>query len=63
MVIIRVELKKKGKVSTGGMLNLLKGISVAWTPLFKLYINVRDARWGLVKRCPAVLTNYPYLAL
>ena len=36
MVIIRVEIKKKGKVSTGGMLNLLKGISVAWTPLFKV---------------------------
>ena len=54
MVIIRVEIKKKGKVSTGGMLNLLTGISVAWTPLFKLYINVRGARWGLVKRCPAL---------
>ena len=48
MVIIRVEIKKKGKVSTGGMLNLLKGVSVAWTLLFKLYINVRGARWGLV---------------
>ena len=47
MVIIRVEIKKKGKVSIGGMLNLLKGVSVAWTPLFKHYINVRGARWGL----------------
>ena len=47
MVIIRVEIKKKGKVSTGGMLNLLKGVSVAWTTLFEHYINVRGARWGL----------------
>ena len=46
MVIIRVEIKKKGKVSTGGMLNLLKGVSVAWTPLFKLYSGAlaREAR-------------------
>ena len=40
MVIIRVEIKKKEKVSAGGMLNLLKLISVVLP-----YLSFTSSTW------------------